>query len=50
MTKSEQARLVAWRARVLAAARDKARGVAGTQGPRSACLIVSTEHSGKAHA
>jgi transposase InsO family protein len=30
MTKSEQARLVAWRARVLAAARDKARGVAGT--------------------
>lgn len=27
-----------------------ARGVAGTQGPRAACLIVSAEHSGKAHA
>jgi flagellar motor switch protein FliM len=27
-----------------------ARGVAGSQGPRAACLIVSTEPSGKAHA
>jgi flagellar motor switch protein FliM len=27
-----------------------ARGVAGTQGSRAACLIVSAEHSGKAHA
>jgi flagellar motor switch protein FliM len=27
-----------------------ARGVAGTQGARAACLIVSAEHSGKAHA
>jgi flagellar motor switch protein FliM len=27
-----------------------ARGVAGTQGPRAACLIVSAENSGKAHA